>query len=249
MKIKNIYSDALLRYPLTSNEISKIDKVWEFSELFNKEFIFIADYRRYLIKKISSTYTLDEFYELESILNKLFWNIRWLLMPIWLNINIKEDDYIKELNNNLVNLPNALTLCSCESYNDNLSDKLKTNSVYESTYYRSFINKLIIVDTNNKVIYTKHMEGGSYIFGKNYFNLLTMYILKNRELYEKVVKNPLIIQESNFELPNHYYQYDYAFPNLNFCVYMFGDDKIRKERIKKMYYTDNKGKEWFKLIT
>lgn len=72
--------------------------------------------------------------------------------------------------------------------------------------------------------------------------------MKNRKLYEKVMNDPTIINEASLELPNHYYQYDYAFPNLNFCVYMFGNKDIRMERIKKMYYTDSKGKEWFKLI-
>lgn len=224
---------------LSIDEHNKLDKVWAFMEIFNKEFVFITDYRRYLIKEIQSKYTLEEFYELESILNKLFWNLRLVLQPIWLN---KENTDIK--------LDNALTLCDCSSYtdDDDLNNKIKNNKLFDTTFYRSFINKLIIVDKVKKVIYTKKMEGASYIFGKNYFNLLTMFIMKDRSMYEKVMKKPEIIKEASFDLPNHYYQYDYAFPNLNFCTYMFGNPEIRKERIKRMYYTDTKGKQWFKLF-
>ena len=92
------------------------------------------------------------------------------------------------------------------------------------------------------------MENSSHIFDKNYFNLLTMYILKNKQLYDQVMENPSIIKTMTLKLPEYYYQYDYGFPNLNYCVYEFGTEEQRKERIYKMYYADDAEKNWFKLI-
>lgn len=238
MKLKNIYSDTNLAHSLTDAEHNKIDKVWDFIQLFNKEFVFITDYRRYVIKHVQQLYTLDEFYELEHIANKLFWNLRLLLQPLWLEGNTSKQ------------LDNALTLCDCQHYTDqqDLNNKIKDNKIFNTVYYRSFINKLVIIDKEQQIIYTKKMEGASHIFSKNYFNLLTMYIFKNKDMYERIMKNISMIQEASFDIPTHYYQYDYAYPNLNFCVYTFGSVDDRKERIKQMYYTDTKGKQWFKLI-
>lgn len=77
--IKYIYNDKILKYPLNENEILNIDNVWSFIKIFNKPFIYLSDYRDYLIKTINKKYTVDEFNFYENIANKLFWNLRWLL--------------------------------------------------------------------------------------------------------------------------------------------------------------------------
>jgi hypothetical protein len=94
------------------------------------------------------------------------------------------------------------------------------------------------------------MEGSSHIFTKNYFNLLSTMILFDRQLYEKVMRNPFYIVDHNIKLSDYYYQYDYPFPNLNYCIYSFGTKEDYLNRIKLMYYNDNnpKDKYWFKLI-
>ena len=63
------------------------------------------------------------------------------------------------------------------------------------------------------------------------------------------MKNPYSIKNYKFNLPEYYYEYDYGFPNLNFCVYSFGSKKNRMDRIEKMYYFyPSKSKYWFKII-
>src|SRR5438132_788042 len=52
MHIENIYTDPLLKYPLSSDENSEIDKVWDFLDIFTKPYIYLTDYRNHLITTI-----------------------------------------------------------------------------------------------------------------------------------------------------------------------------------------------------
>mgnify|MGYP005846763689 CR=1 FL=1 len=254
MYIENIYQDNILKYPLTDEEYIKVDDAWEFLEIFKKKFIFLSDYRDDIIKKIRAKYTIDEFYLYEKILNKLFWNIRWLMFPLWKHENINENEYYKLIKNNYNNvkeLPKSLLLCKFESYKNDqdMEYKVTNNKLFEDTYYRSFINKLLIVDKKNKQIITKPIEGSSEIFTKNYFNLLTITILFNKDLYEKVMKDPYKLKKIKIPLSKYYYEYDYGFPNLNYCVYKFGNKKDRIQRIKKMYFSKKpQARFWFRII-
>ena len=252
--IKNIYNDNLLRYPLTNNEISKVNEVWKLIDIINKPYIYVTEYRKYLIKKIRKYYTVEKFYEYEFIINKLFWNLRWLIFPLFINENFTENEYYTFIKNNYGNnneIPKSLSLCESVSYNneDDLDKKLKSAHEYLDIYYRSFINKLIIVDRDDKKIYYKKMDGSSNIFAKNYFNVYCMMILFDRKLYEKIMKNPYVIKNKEIELSNYYYQYDYGFPNLNFCKYQIGSVQSKLDRIKKMYYNKfNDFEFWYKII-
>lgn len=251
----DIYQDKLLKYPLTDYEYNIIDDVWNFIKIFDKQFIFISDYRKYIINNIRKKYTPEEFFLFESIANKLFWNLRWLLFPLWHIPNITKKEYerfVKNNYDNYENIPYSLLLCKYEKFKDerDLDNKLSKNPIFKSTYYRSFINKLIIIDRKNNIIITKEFEGSSDIFSKNYFNLLTMIIFFNRILYEKIMKNPYSIKNKKIKLSKYYYQYDYGFPNLNYCTYTFGTHEDKMERIKKMYYSSKprKARFWFKLL-
>jgi len=248
---KNIYINNKLKYPLNLDEYNKLDTAWKLINIFNIPFIFITDYRFYLIKTIRKKYTIEEFYELESIINKLFWNLRWVIFPLFIKPKISKDDYDKFINNNKFDeIPNNLLLCNKLKYenDDDLNKKLK-NINLDSVYYRSFINKLVIVDRDIKTIYHKNMEGSSDIFKKNIFNLYTMTVLFDRNLYEKIMSNPYNAKHHKIELSNYYYQYDYGFPNMNYCVYGVGNDESKKDRIKKIYYNRlNDFEYWYKLI-
>lgn len=242
------------KYPLTDEEINKIEAVWKFINLFNQQYVFLTDYRKHLIKTVQHKYTPEQFYELEMITNKLFWNLRWKLAPLWMDPEITEKEYLDNLHifYKQSELPIALQLCSFEPYSNetDLENKIKHNELFEKTYYRSFINKLMIVDKQQKRIITKPFEGSSEIFSKNYFNLLTMTILFDRQLYDTIMLNPFLIKFKNIQLSKYYYQYDYGFPNLNFCTYLFGSKEDRLNRINKMYfvYEKPKSKYWYKLI-
>lgn len=256
-----IYKDNYLKFPLSDEEYNNIDKVWNFIEEITVPYISFSDYRNYIIKTIRKKYDIEQFYFLENIANKLLWNLRWKLFPVLQNNNITIDEYNEFVKNNYENMndiPNELLQIDKIYYIDNadLQKKINQNKLMEINYYRSFINKLLIVDNDKKIIHIKEMEGSSDIFSKNYFNLLSFTIFIKRKLYEKVMRNPFIIVKNRLKIPKYYHQMDYGFPNLNLCTYSFGDKKCKLNRIKKMYYYENNNKNnknkkdnyWFKLI-
>lgn len=218
--MEKIYIKNDLNFTLTDKEYNDIEKVWKLIHIFSKPYIHLTDYRSYLIRKMKR-YTVDEFYYLESIINKLFWNLRYKF--------------------------NSETDCQTLTYENSLDLDQTLKKINLGTFYRSFINKLIIIDTVNKKIYYKRMEGSSDIFIKSNFNLFTISALFDRQLYEKVMNNPDKYKDFDVELPGYYHQHDYGFPNLNYCTYYFGDENLRKYRIKKLLF-DNDAENWFKLL-
>src|SRR5437667_3155480 len=184
--IENIYINKLLKYPLNELEQNNIEHVWAFLNIFKKPFINITDYRNYIINEINKNYTVEEFYFYESILNKLFWNLRWLLYPLFQNKETNEIDYYDIINNNyndIEEIPLNLLLYKQVYYYDDedLNNRLNDKILLNNNFYRSFINKLIMVDKEKQLIYLKEMEGSSDIFSKNYFNLITFSILLKRK--------------------------------------------------------------------
>jgi len=249
------YNNKFLKYKFDNEELKLIDKTWDFLRLFHKKFVFVSDTRKHMIKVIRKKYTINEFFKLETIANKLLWNLRWIIFPFWKDPKITKDTYYEIISkdyNGVNELPKYLTLCNSIKYKNKDDLKKKINMLkikFAGHYYRSFINKMIIVDKNNNMIYFKPIEGSSSIFEKNYFNLFSSQLMMDRNLYEMVMKNPFIVKKLNIKMAEYYQQFDYPFPNLNFCKYMIGNDNDRLNRIKKMYYYDDpKEKYWFKLI-
>jgi len=211
-----------------------MDDVWDFFELFKFDTIYVSDYRKRLIYDINKKYTSEQFFAYENIINNLFWDLRDKLIPIWID---KIRDY-----------PSALTLCQIIKYENDIEKNIKIDMWKMNTFYRSFINKLIIDDTQNNTLYLRKMEGSSGIFIQNQFNLQTFTIMSNRSLYESIMENPMQILSFEIKLPEFYYEQDYGFPNLNFCVRSIGSDDIKKRRIIKMYYENDCERNWFAML-
>lgn len=230
-------------FPLTLEENNVLDEAWEFLFEFRKIDISLHRYRKTIIEKISSKYTIDEFITYEGIVDKLYWNLQHKLANIWLK---------KDCNK----IPYALTFVTETNYtSENELNDIITQYINTSTYYRSFINKLVVVDYEDKKIYTKMQESSIGFCCKNYFNLLGTEIMSSRSLYEKIITNPLLIKTIKIPLPVYYFEMDYPFPNFSFCQYNINDinnensKMIRKSRIYKMYYDKNAEKNWFKLFS
>lgn len=223
--MSDIYNYNLL-YPLTSQEYNELDNVWEFINEFNFLTYSLHDYRKRIIKSINKKYSLNDFYILENIAEKLFWNLRHKTYPLFLEKKHKCIDDILQIKEGLLH---------------NLLDDM-----YCDNSYRSFINKLILIDDINDKCYYKKIEGSSDIFYKNKFNLYTATVLSNRGLYELVMQNPQRILE--IEIPEFYYEYDYPFPNLNYGKPFIYTKKYRLQRIQNMYYDTDAERNWFKLI-
>lgn len=243
MSNKIVYTNSNLVYPLTQEEFSLIDKVWEFNNLFHQPYYFITDYRKNLINTIQKKYNANEFLQYEDILNKIFWNLMHTMVPYWTDEKTKNGG-----------IPSSLRMCKCYEWgNENQLQKLIDSvDVWNEQYYRSFINKIILIDRQRKLLFTKPFEGSSEIFTQNYFNLLGMRILADRNNYEKVMSNPDILKNDQFMTPlvgkSHYYQRDYGFPNLNYCTYRFANEKERLRRIKRMFFFENGREKWWFLL-
>jgi len=246
---RNIYQHKLLKYPLTDDEIDKINNVWNFISIFVNKHVNITNYRNYLIHEIRSKYDPKTFYLYENIANKLLWNLRFMLYPLWKNPNISYQEYVITLNK-LKYIPKEILCYNIINYkaDDELDGTINNIMLNNNPYYRSYVNKMFLIDKPNKKLYIKPIEGSANIFSKNYFNVLTMMIFLNRTLYEQIMLNPLMLKTMDLNIPEYYYQFDYGFPNLNLCVYKFGDETTRIDRINKMYYADDMGNNWFKLI-
>ena len=239
---KEIYKDYTLPYQFNKIELDNLIKAWNFFMEFRRIDLSLHHYRKELIKIISSKYTPEEFLLYEGIIDKLYWNLQQRLARIWLN-----DPYLNQV-------PYSLTLSKAEPYLNTTQYNYIVNESLKKDFYRSFINKLVVVDKTNSLIYTKDQEGSSNIMGKNYFNLLGSAIMSSIQLYERILHEPHLIIVTNIPLPMYYHQLDYGFPNFSLCAYNINDINtkegmsFRLYKIKKMYYEPNCENNWFKLI-
>jgi hypothetical protein len=102
----------------------------------------------------------------------------------------------------------------------------------------SYINKKIMKYHDKYIIFPTNIEN------KNLFKIF--YILRNRELYEKVMKNKDYITKIK-KKDKFYYSNDYPFPNVNLYAFNDNDKKEWIKRIKAYYYSKNDS-NWYKLI-
>lgn len=233
-----------LKYPLSEDEISILPKVWEFYLKFINNDILLNNYRKYTIKLISSEYSSNDFLRYEAVIDKLYWNLQHELAKIWIN------------DENLIQIPYSLVLSNKTSYSSEKElGELINEKQLKTTYYRSFVNKLIIVDRKKKIIHAKKQESSIGMFNKNYFNLLGSQIMSSKQLYEKIIQEPNLIKTMKIPLPKYYHEIDYGFPNFSFCEYNINDvndndgRQTRLDRIIKMYYSGKDSeKNWFKLL-
>ncbi|AYV75661.1 MAG: hypothetical protein Terrestrivirus2_169 [Terrestrivirus sp.] len=225
MTIYNIYNSEDLLYPLDEDEIEQLDNTWNFLKKFQFNTIGVTEYRKKIINKISKSIDKENFYSYEKIAEKMMWNLR---------------DKVKYLFNE----------CSeCIDHTEKLNETgLMTimGKFYDDNSYRSYINKLILIDDNNDKIHYKKMEGSSCIFNQNKMNETIWIVMTDKNLYEKIIKEPKKIQL--VDSPNYYHGYDYGLPNLNFGKPFIQSDSYRLRRIEKMYYDKNAENNWFKLI-
>lgn len=248
----NYNDNPAIKYPLSDEELQLYDNVWDFLEIFKMNYIFASDFRKHIIDKVREGYDPEEFLKMENLLDKLFWNLRYVLGTLMINPDIDSNNKLKE--SMVSQLPTSLTLCEKIPYsNSKLPDLLNDNFIIRDerySHYRSFINKLIIVDSKKKVVWMKNMEGSSDIFAKNNFNLYTITILFNRQQYEKFMQDPITSIKNKVKLAEYYFQHDYPFPNLNFCDYSINNEDVKLDRINKMYFNKTGCKEeyWYKII-
>lgn len=203
---------------MLNDENPDIKRAREFLKIFEPKYYSLNEYRKNIIKKIKKKYTIEEFYKYEMILDKMFWNIK----------NKQENEKIKY---------------TTEKTLDEIILAYKKDNIY----YRSFINKMFLIDDENKYIYIRATEGSLEGLKKNELNLIISKIFFDDNEYEKFIKNSNKIPEK-IKLPKYYYEFDYGFPNLNYSAYNIGSKEYKIKKIQKMYYEKESEKNWYKLI-
>lgn len=201
-----------------------MEDIYKFLSNFSYNSLYITNNRQTTIANLQK-YTPEEFLKYEDILNDMFWNMKEKLMKKFKKkVECKVFDYITE---------------------QDIKQK-KKEILRGILYYRSFINKIILVDIKNKKIYYKPFQASISIASKSKLDLLCNYLLFNRELYEKIINDTNEIK--NVILPKYYYELDYLFPNLNYCKRNINDVETRLRKIKYMYYDKDGDENWFKLF-
>jgi hypothetical protein len=227
-----IYINKNLPHPLSDVEYDGLNEVWSFIKIFksgsgiDKKYIVarnVVDYRLGLINSIKSIYKPDEFFVLEATVNKLIWNLRDKLYHHYFSDNKKY---------NIANFG-----CKIIQYSD-VKNKLKPE------YFSGHINKIFVpfFDKKRNIHIIKRIPD-------NEFNILTSFILTNRNIYEKIMIKPMEYKNIEPIKPN-YFEFDYPFPNIHYCQYQIGSNSDRLNRIKKYYYHDGEkvDKWWYKFI-
>lgn len=214
-------------YELTSDEEKYVDDAWDFLENFKIGYITINELKKKLVQKLTKKYSADDFYRNEIIIEKLYWTLV---------------DKIKDKITDVINFTGDYKTYKYSEYGD-LKKELANNS-----YYKSFTNKIINIDSDKKILYYKNMSGSKSIFENNRTGLLLRIIMMDKNLYERIINNPNDVIHVTVPNDIYYHQLDFGFPNFNITVPFIYDEKYRNKRIQKMYYCDNCLSNWNKLI-
>jgi len=211
--MKNPYNNNYNKFDFTIEELKFIDESWKLIESFNTSYLTKMELREKTIKLVNKNYSIIEFDKLEIIIEKMFWNMIFLLNKIlennFIEQNIKQKD---------------------SSYG--INKQVKKIYLKNKILSESYVNKIIINKDN--LIYYK------YIYPNN-FDIIISSIMTDRIIYETVYNNidkldinfiQTIISNINIKE-----NFDYLFPNINTMIPFCYNNRI--ERIKKYYFNND----------
>ena len=89
----NPYNNKKLKFQLSVKEMEKIDKVWDFIDIFRETALTRGKYNRQINDKVSKKYDIKEFYQFERIVEKMYWN---LVTKIKKDIFLKPEIFLKK---------------------------------------------------------------------------------------------------------------------------------------------------------
>ena len=221
--MKNPYNNNYNKFNFTMEELKFIDKSWELIESFNTSYLTKMELREKTIKLVNKNYSIIEFDKLEIIIEKMFWNMIFLLNKIlennFIEQNIKQKD---------------------SSYG--INKQIKRIYLKNKILSESYVNKIIINKDN--LIYYK------YIYPNN-FDIIISSIMTDRIIYETIYNNIdkldiNFIQNiiSNINIKENF---DYLFPNINTMIPFCYNNRI--ERIKKYYFNNDSDSYWFNYFS
>ena len=221
--MKNPYNNNYNKFDFTIEELKFIDESWKLIESFNTSYLTKMELREKTIKLVNKNYSIVEFDKLEIIIEKMFWNMIFLLNKIlennFIEQNIKQKD---------------------SSYG--INKQIKKVYLKNKILSESYVNKIIINKDN--LIYYK------YIYPNN-FDIIISSIMTDRIIYETVYNNidkldinfiQTIISNINIKE-----NFDYLFPNINTMIPFCYNNRI--ERIKKYYFNNDSDSYWFNYFS
>ena len=212
----NPYANNKLKYNLTRKELLLVDRAWELIYDLAETEISRYKYRKVVIDKIKNKYTEKEFYILETIIEKMYWNLEDKIKKTFdVNIHL----YKKFGKFQLTNVVNQIYK--------------KNKRVKESNIRKSYVYDV----RKQEVLYKYNYP--------NELDLIVSSIIINRSTYETIMGDKADISNLQIEPYNNTIEYDYPYPNLNTIEPFAIDNKRRIQNIKNMYYSQNSELYWF----
>ena len=218
----NPYNNNHNKYDFTIEELKSIDFAWELINMFNITFLTKMELREKMITYINKKYNVEEFDRLEIIIEKMFWNLIFIVNKILENNFIEQT--IKQKDN---------------SYD--LTKQIRRIYKKNKLLCESYINK-IIVFKDDKLYY-------KYNYPNN-FDIIISSIMSDRIIYETIYNNidklDINFIQSIISNINIKENFDYLFPNINTIIPFSYKNRI--ERIKKYYFNNKFDALWFQFI-
>jgi hypothetical protein len=172
-------------------------------------------YRKHIIADITKHYTIEEFYKYEKIFNSLIWNLKNKL-----NEYIVDNTVTFRTTGEIEPFPPASYITSHVQYNELNNQYYILNSITNGRTQGQCTNVI-----NNKLddICINIIFNGEY---------LHYYLYPEQAVnYDKIIDT--------------YYRMNYPFPNANCMFNNMNNISIWKEKIKRMYYSDPDGDNWY----
>ena len=218
----NPYNNNHNKYDFTIEELKSIDFAWELINMFNITFLTKMELREKMITYINKKYNVEEFDRLEIIIEKMFWNLIFIVNKILENNFIEQT--IKQKDN---------------SYD--LTKQIRRIYKKNKLLCESYINK--IIDFKDDKLYYKY----NY---PNNFDIIISSIMSDRIIYETIYNNidklDINFIQSIISNINIKENFDYLFPNINTIIPFSYKNRI--ERIKKYYFNNKFDALWFQFI-
>jgi hypothetical protein len=204
------YTNNKLMYPIQNNEIINIDKAWEILTIFRKSHYTYSDYQKYCVKTISKNYTLNEFAEIENIIEKMYWNLKKHLRMI--------DKPIIEIGfENIIKIQNKI-------FNQN---KFMTKNILRKA--------LIYIENKDIILYKFNYPNITDLLISSVMINRSIY----EQIMSTPSADIRYLEKLRLESYVNHITFDYAFPNLNTMIPFYDNNVNRINKTKKMYYLNS----------
>ena len=215
----NPYNNGYNKFDYTIDELDYIDDSWNLIDKFSTSYLTKSELREKIILFVSESYTPHEFEKLEIIIEKMYWNMIYILKKILRSSYIDQKIFVKKTNN--------------------INKQIRKIYLKNRNLSESYINKILV--NKNDYIYYKYDYPNS-------FDIIISSIISNRSIYETIYNkidalNINLIKKLTSGI-NIRENFDYLFPNINSIIPFCYNNRMK--RLEKYYYEKNSSdSNWF----